>query len=454
MTQRSDDADQGSALVLVLAFMMAFAVLSVALLGKAQANVTTSRVVREQENRLAAANAGVDYGVQQVRANPTLCPDVGGGTTTIPSSALTGLNGRTITVTCAATYGTSLGAGGWALFVGSDGISTQGGGTKTINGPVYNGGGWNLSGGNLSIEDGPLVAPTCPSVSGLTVDAAFGTTCPTTYTTPPPPQTLAEMQQGLGTTKPPAANAPVMSGSCKVFSPGTYTLATKPVLGTYNYFQSGVYVLENVGEWEINEDVIAGQPPAGETRVVSVPAQCAGVGDPSGTVPGVVFILAGDSRIRVQQGSIEMFSRPLNGKQGVTVYQIQGSEGGDWSSLGNTLGTTTPVISFGNGSQPVLVIHGALYAPTGFVSLQQTNTAIANAIGGVVARRVQIDVSNSAPNGLVISNGVGVGKRVVVIRAVVTPAGSEKTVQASVVLEVGNDASKTASLSSWTVINP
>lgn len=453
--QSRDRGDEGSALILVLAFMMAFAVLSVVLLGKAQVNVTTSRVVREQEARVAAANAGIDFGVQRLRADSTLCSDPAAGTMTIPSAGLNLINGRpTVQVTCTATSGSSIGGGGWALYVGSGGISTSGGGQKTINGAVYNGGGWSLNGNDISIEDGPLATPTCTAVGGLLTDPAFPRQCPVTVPIPAPTQTFADMQVGLETALPPAANAPALSGTCKVFSPGTYT-GVPPVVNAGNYFQSGVYVLDNIGEWVLDETVIAGQPPSSETRTLSVPAACAGASDPVNTVPGVVFIMTGNSRITVKQGAIELFSRPMNGKPGVSIYQVRGTEGGVWAAKAQTLGLSTPVVQFGNGAQPEFVAHGLVYAPDGFVSLQQTNSALANAFGGVVAAGVQLDVSNSAPNGLVISNGTGPGQRIVVVRSVVTPVGSEKQVEASVIALIpNNDPLKTASLGSWTVINP
>ena len=42
------------------------------------------------------------------------------------------------------------------------------------------------------------------------------------------------------------APVPTLNGSCKVFYPGKYTAASKPVLSGENYFRSGEYYFEDV----------------------------------------------------------------------------------------------------------------------------------------------------------------------------------------------------------------
>ena len=59
-------------------------------------------------------------------------------------------------------------------------------------------------------------------------------------------------------------------GTCRVYYPGTYTVANKPDLdGTGEvYFKSGIYYFDNVGEIKVNDTVVTGGQP-GDSGVAS-----------------------------------------------------------------------------------------------------------------------------------------------------------------------------------------
>jgi hypothetical protein len=66
-------SDQGSALVLVLVLLTILALTLGAMFAEAGANLTTSAVVTGQDNKVYAADGGVEIAIQQLRANPSLC---------------------------------------------------------------------------------------------------------------------------------------------------------------------------------------------------------------------------------------------------------------------------------------------------------------------------------------------------------------------------------------------
>jgi hypothetical protein len=115
-----------------------------------------------------------------------------------------------------------------------------------------------------------------------------------------------------------------------------------------------------------------------------------------------------------------------------------------------TLPPTTNFLNAGNGAQVGESIHGAVYAPSGSISLFATNSSSAALTGGVDVWSITLKASASA-SGLLISIGVTPGRRYIVVTSTATgPAGpAEKTIKSRAVVEIGNDAARTTQVDSW-----
>ncbi len=450
--------DVGSVLILVLVFITVIGTVTVALMRQAQTNLIASTLTRNQEKRIYAADAGIDYAIQLLRSDPTLCPSKGAiGSLPSPPS----INGRTVTVTCQTTAGSALGAGGWSIFLTSSTgtINTQSAANdaKTVSGPIFNRGGWSLQ-ASLQVKNGDVYdypAAGCAQPANLT----FPNTTPGLYryictntnvATPPAPQPLPAAI-------PADAAAYTDTGSCRTFYPGRYSSA--PALhsgGWTNYFRSGVYLFDNIGTWSVSDAIIGGQPapipgqPGTFEPRISSSTVC---GTDSPSAAGVEWILGGSSAISVtNQGHLELFSLPSNNVTGVGIQQLLATDPAPWSAKASTV-SVTPILVDGNGSSSELVIHGVVYTPGGHVQIRATNdTGEARLRSGVVAAQVDIWASASISNNLDISTSSGTGQRTILVTATATGSG-EKPITASAVLTIGNDANKTLTIASWRLVN-
>ena len=454
--------DSGSVLILVLVFITVIGAVTVALLRQAQTNLIASTLTRNQEKRVYAADAGIDYAIQMLRSDPTLC------TAARPLPNPPAINGRAVTMTCQVTAGSAVGAGGWAIFLTSPPtctpkctISTQGAanGNKTVSGPIFNRGGWDLKAA-LQVKNGNVYqypASGCAKPSNLTFPSTtpglYGFVCTNTNPYPaglgwPPPL------QPLPAAIPSDAPSFTDSGGCRTFYPGRYS--TVPALGDgTNYFRSGVYFFDDIGKWSVDGGVLGGQPAPivgqpGSTETHDTSTTPCGT-DVAGAT-GVEWILGGSSAISVgNQSQLELYSMPSNNVPGVGLYQVLASDPAPWAAERSTVPVDTPILVVGNGNQTELAIHGNVYTPTGYVQVRATNASRAELQGGVVAAQVDIRASAGISN-LNIATNSGPGQRTIVVTA--TSGGSgEKPITASAVLTIGNDANKTLMVVSWRLIN-
>jgi hypothetical protein len=92
---RRFQGEEGQILVIVMAFMMLFAILIPAILGLASSNLKATDKIRGQRETAWAADGAMDGAIQFVRVDPTR----GGPGGTCPTFS-TALNGETVTVTC------------------------------------------------------------------------------------------------------------------------------------------------------------------------------------------------------------------------------------------------------------------------------------------------------------------------------------------------------------------
>jgi hypothetical protein len=431
-----------------------------AILTQADASMSSTRVVREQQRKVYAADAGVEYAIRALQKDNTICARTG-QTSPLPTQTF---NGRTVDVQCDTMSGTGVNGSGYAAIVtdrSANALTTQGGGNQVIEGPVYaaqldphsNNLSLAMRNGDVYEQQASGGTGRCTSdadqPAGLTFEdpAAYQYHC---VSAPPP-----DPNPSLPTAVPAAAPAPVVTGSCTVFRPGTYSSSI--ALNTSNYFVSGVYYFLNVPlSLSGSQIVVAGAPTAGDTNL-NGNAPCNGTGDPAGTAgTGVKFIFGGSSFIDIQKGQMELFTRDggpaSEGTQGVSIMAVKSTASGWTKSSLDISGSSAPVVNVGNGSQPQLAIHGLIYAPSAKLSFQVTNASYTQLSGGVVVAQLSLQSSASASaNGTPsISVNTGTVSRKILITSTakgVTDGGRD--VVASAVVTITSDANRTVSIESW-----
>ena len=191
------------------------------------------------------------YAIEKLRLNQSACTTFEGTGAGITTAFPPVINGAETEVTCQRVGGTAGDTQGWSVIVtggtsGTGELMTQGGIAKTFGGPVfmYDPDRIDLSGGDLTVENGDMwwTDPDCatatfPTINDLHFTPAFlrGPICtPSTWN-----QMFTAPPANVPTNSP---APPVMSGQCKVFSPGKYT--SSPSLGANNYFRAGEYYFE------------------------------------------------------------------------------------------------------------------------------------------------------------------------------------------------------------------
>lgn len=453
--------DRGAALPLVLGFVVLVSAITVALLGQAAANMRNTRVAKDHQTKVYATSSALDWAIQQLRSDPTICPTEGSsGTLTYPSS-----DSRVhVTIECTATEGGAVGAAGWSVFTtGGAGVTIEtqsgaGSGAKRIAGPVYNSGGWDLS-ADLTVADGFVRQASsgsgCPAQpSRLRSDpggrAGFYS-CGPSIPTPAPVRSVDELVSGASFD----LNPPYETiGACRVFSPGRYTVAPELSGGT-NYFRPGVYVLDNV------EMPIARQGASVPVAIAGVPTEgplpsalngCPGVAPVRN---GVVFLLGGRGAISVDRAHLEIHPYYPNGPDGrptQSIYQLQSP----LSDVVTDVPTGHVALRTSNGQGQELIVHGNVHVASSAVVL--TGTGIGHDIqllGGVVSRSLTIQASANI-NSFQIAHTDDASARVVDIAVEVTlrngadlPIG--RPVRGVATVFIRNDAARTTSLSAWRI---
>ncbi|MEY2420211.1 MAG: hypothetical protein QOI95_278 [Acidimicrobiaceae bacterium] len=427
--------DEGMVMVMALAFLFLMSIVIFALLGQVDANFRTTRIVKSRGDRMYAADAALEWGIQKLKLDPTICSAAGGPTTiaNVPT-----FNGRDVTLKCTPTFGTDLGASGWAV-IATGTLSKQSGGDPTITGPVFATGDISVQGGgNLIVKNGNVVdkysscaGKSAPGGLSISPTPPYGWQC-TTTAAPDPAHVLPAVPVVID---PPAL--PV--GGCKVFSPGKYT--TAPTLGNDNFFVSGVYYFENIGLWTVdnNTKVIGGTPQTPGYEVPGLPGACSAVSDANGTGAtgsGVEFIFGGNSAIEVKNNTgVELFSRvPASGDTstgGISVLAVPATGGG---YLQETVGTLLLNVTTGGAG---FSSHGLVYAPNADINLFASSGTIAQLQNGVVGRNIALQASNVG-SGLAITVDTAVHARTVLLTATAASTG-EGDVAADARAEIRND---------------
>lgn len=455
--------EEGAVLLLALIFMAIFGLTLGALLPQISTGLSNSAVVRDFDARTYVADSSLDFALQQLRWDTTLCPDVGSGTQTVPVPTVDArVSSSPVTVTCQTEAGSVNGTGGYAVVTtGSDtanSLQASAGGQKQIDGPVWTNG---IDPGHVSKLEvsanmqvsaasepchsqgpGPLPSGSYGGPNALTLDAPYtiscfpaGTQAPTPTVTPPDKSQLAAVSNSGGSALP-----SLNLGSCKVYSPGVYSAPPADANGVY--LQSGVYWFDNVN-WTINgSSVVGGEPGPGDAASLGPSGQaCSSDVDPALTGRGVTIVLAGASSITLNSGSLELFGRSggasWEGTQGISIETASG-----WSGSG-------PALNITSGSTVQAVVHGVIFAPNAPILLGATAAPVASAAGGVVAQSLTVSrASCSSCDGSMVSVHNGSGYRRMLVTATVKGQGGNRDVVATAVVDLSNDSSQSLTVES------
>lgn len=483
MRQRTE-RDQGMILPIVLIISTVSAMVIIALANYVTVDLRYGKVVEERADRLAAADGGLRYGVEQLRnfhgQLGALCNTAaatgGGYTQQFPPV----INGSTTKVTCRRVGNLISDLDGWGLVVTGQGVpagqflfATKGAGQsdnlKTFSGPVYISDATRMDmGAKMEIDDGDLYYSSTDCTVPLTIPAiadgylAFvpdffrGVECadlPWTGLFNPPKVLVA----GVEVAPTPPTNAPlppVVVDGCTVFSPGKYTSVA---LGSDNYFKSGEYYFENVTMNVQNQSVVAGFPyNAGDSAKIDQPACLtqqeadAAANAPSGN-GGATFYLGGSSKIVVNGGGgFEIFRRLIN-RTYLSVYAL-GTSGPnytastlDWNDAGGGW-----LLETKSGSNNDVAVHGLFWAPLAAASLGNiTNAANGQLLGGLVVARLDTQASASAS---AFAIGIETSPRDArfLLSSTATLYGQSTTIQAVVQFR---PTSSELAINSWRVVN-
>ena len=451
--------EDGSALILALVFLSLFGLLIAAILGQVDANIRTTLTVRSHEAKVYGADAGIDYAIQALQADDTICPDDTTPEQALDEPPLEGDVPVDVVVTCQTTEGNVLGVRGYAVVTtepkgGSSGLDTSNGSiARTIEGPVWVDGDLDLAkpvtvNGAHLFQKSPCQAT---PIDELTV-------------TPSPPftvrcSTAATPDEDHGLPAYPSGSAQPATGdgnaTCRTFSPGLYT--TAPALVASNFFKSGFYYFEDIGDWSVTDVLFGGTPQDDESKLL-VETPCAS--EPSTTAArGVMFAFGGTSRMIVGNGArVELFTPNAAavdpGDPGISIRAVldedrDPTQGGDIRWKTSTAGMA--VLDVAGGNTRDMAVHGLVYTPSSVVNLFVTGgTVDAQLQGGAKVLRIGLATSNSG-TGLKVSTKRGSGRRKVTLIAKASEPDGGSTIEARAVITIDNDADRTVTVVSRSV---
>jgi len=473
--------DEGAVLVLALLFILATALLVTSVLTRTAGATINASVQREYASKRYAAEAGLEYAVQQLKSRPNLCPsDVGVNNNLLQPTGLLDSDANAaaannphpqVAVTCKLVSAADIGANGYGLITkdtSAAGLNVSGppGEYLKIGGSVF------ISSLpvplRFDVTEGDVVAVkpgACPAPKdvNLLLDTGYQLAClPTQGTAPDPNPTLPPA--GL-TNKGP--NPKAKFGTCSAFEPGKYKNNIN--LSENNYFASGVYYFEDVDLTITKGSITGGAAAPQETKTTS--SSCmwstgkevtdADVGS-SGNGTGVKIILGGSSRIVAEnpQSAIELFGRQApvasaagEGTQGVSLMTVTAARASaDYKQSTRGFGDVVIGVSENNGgggSKLELAVHGLTYAPDGLVQVRN-NKAVTKFLDGLVAGRLEISTSANV-GGFDISTTTKPVTRRIQITSKAQGAGGGDRVVTAVATATFDNATGLLSVDTWSV---
>lgn len=418
--------EDGASMTLALAFLTLFGVLSVSLLSLTSASFKISTVADNKTDQLYAADAGIEYGVQNLDADSTKCASSG----TSHTWPATTINGSSVQYSCSwVSGGTGSGSsgllGGYAAVLGSGGLQMVGGPPLTLLGNMYSQGPISLTGVNVQIQGNlERSSSSCPNAQLVSAILTVVGSCTASVAAPNPnpAPTVGNMPSTA------LASQPGATANCTILYPGKYGsggLALPSLVGKRIYMASGTYYFNSTGNVGVTgTEIFGGAKAAGENQLISG-GPCSNDAEATTKQPtyapvgtGVTLILGGDSRLSGTSARIELFS-----PSGISIWARTTTTGAGTGY--NPATTTSSIVSLTGGETAV---HGVVYVPESDIT--GTGGTVSQLAGGVVAKRLTF-------TGTVIG-GVGAGggapsARTVTLTAVATaPDGATSTVTATI----------------------
>lgn len=465
--------DEGAVLVLVLLFVLVISLVIGAVIEQARVSIGGTVVVRNQQALTFAADSGLEQALQKVRRDSRLCARAGGATSlgTVTS------NGRSVQLSCDFLDGGGAGVLGYAVVAvdttdpGNDclqeraacvpSLTTAGGGTKTITGPVWAGKATDLA--RLRVRGGDFAEGACDNSNSVPAGLSFVPVGAYSYTCGSVPRpTFAPSLPDTVPAPAPAPIPPTAIGDCRTFFPGTYTAATWPGLLERNYFVSGVYYFLNVPlAVSGTQEVVGGRRGAREPDSLNIDACSNDLAQPgalpSDTDTGVKWIFGGSTSLTTTSsgGTMEMFARrggaTSEGTQGVPIMQVPSGTTSPWTA--STLGLADDIITVSSGSNPSFVVHGIVYTPDSRINVDNAaNISNAQFQGGILTGRLHLQAPENS-SGLVVSMESDQAPRLVRITATTQLESGDKPITASTVVWIEDDEQRTTHIQSWRSTN-
>ncbi len=423
--------DEGSILPIVLVFSTVFALVVVALASYAMASLQLGQVAERSSDRLAAANGAMDSALEDLERGVGPCLLFGQDyQASDPINDIksdidcTWVGGRFNVGDLFAIVMTGAGQGrtGPLLNVTNGGNSANA--QKVFEGPVYMADTPTDSGADptlnfsatlaiknsdllYSADDCATAAPTLPSELTIT-PVGYGTQCyEDSWDDSEMFGSFVPTEPGINPASfpPRLSTLPAADGlGCRIWSPGTYV--TAPQLGnqSYNYFQSGDYYFNNIGNWNIGSAfTLFGYPGDSGPSIdgfkpqdtfANNPCRNAWTNDPNKYGSTVYF--GGNTQLTLGANSTVEFSGRRRSGQNIAVQAL--------ATSGNpsTIRGDQRIITTGPGSNKQLSIEGLLWAPYAALEFDLiSNDAVAALTGGAVVSELSAGASANANNFLI-----------------------------------------------------
>ncbi len=460
MNSETPRTDRGSILPMVLIVSVVLSMVMVSLATYATAGLRHASVVEARADRLAAADGGLRFAIEELRLNQTLCTTRVGSGAGYAFDFPPDINGAKTVVVCQRIAGDSDDIQGWSLVVtgGTDGsgmLATQGGIPKSIIGPVFLydptklqllGGTLTIASGDLWYTDSDCPSSTFPANPGLEFSPSFlrGPIC------------VEQVWSDL-VTAPTAAvptNIPAVpvvdATGCTVFSPGKYTASNNVAPGPNTYFKSGNYYFESTVLDITHAIVTAGFTDGryGDTQsFTNAPCASAILADAApGGEPGVTIYLGGSAYINVStRGELEVLRR----RQGAPVVSVQALDSPGAGYIASTLGIADLVVDAKAGNQQDVAFHGLVWAPRARFRFDNTaNKSRGMILGGLVI--AHLEAQSSSGTGLLIRIEAGLFEARILLAATATKDGHSSSIRS--VVQVQPDTGYLA-INSWRVVD-
>lgn len=372
--------EEGAALVMVLAFLSLFGLAIAALLGFSQTSFKTTIVVRSQSEALYAADGAVEGAINAIRYDPA----AGVSTTEAACKGFDPpeLNKVDLTVTCSGSMIAGSAAGPAPRNVPEGAVFTTDGSTRagikqasnndvSIAGNVFVRSespvsAIDVSPGSSLVVNGDVAARgPCPGVSSSSGTVACSALTPAaTAPVYPVDATVPTVYPALPKTCPSSPVIHVLPGYYDSASDLTFI---SRCVGKIVWFHPGVYYFDFqdtavTHEWVMDSanTYLTGGTPGGDpvwnsTPTPSLPLAIPGSCDT--TKAGVKFIFGGDSRIRVQDGRLEICATPTPSSsitQQIALYGLgTGFSATPTSATLKATGATSGVGQFANASNAI-----------------------------------------------------------------------------------------------------